>query len=238
MTQRRALSPVGRETLHDRVYSELRRSLIHGMFDPGEMLRIQDLAETLQTSTMPVREALGRLVSEQALEALPNRSVRVPLINREKLDDLARARCLIEGELTALALPRITADDLDMLKDLTRECDAAFTDNAPDKAHRTSELNHAFHFSIYRAAGSPVLIPVVESLWLQSGPYVRAAAQIHDQLRDMSGTHHHWALIEALELGAKARAVKALTEDITRSFNLVRGRLPADDPAEEKRAYG
>ena len=40
---------------------------------------------------MPVREALGRLVSEQALEALPNRSVRVPLITRERLDDLARA---------------------------------------------------------------------------------------------------------------------------------------------------
>ena len=36
---RRALSPVGRETLHDRVYAELRRSLIHGMFDAGDMLR-------------------------------------------------------------------------------------------------------------------------------------------------------------------------------------------------------
>ena len=67
------------------------------------MLRIVDLAETLQTSTMPVREALARLVSEQALEALPSRSVRVPLITRERLDDLARARRLVEGELTALA---------------------------------------------------------------------------------------------------------------------------------------
>ena len=104
MSRRGALSPVGRETLHDRVYAELRRSLIHGMFDAGEMLRIQDLAETLQTSTMPVREALGRLVSEQALEALPSRSVRVPLITRERLDDLARARCLIEGQIAALAL--------------------------------------------------------------------------------------------------------------------------------------
>ena len=107
MSRRSALSPVVRETLHDRVYAELRRSLIHGMFDAGEMLRIQDLAETLQTSTMPVREALGRLVSEQALEALPSRSVRVPLITRERLDDLLRARCLIEGEMTALALPRL-----------------------------------------------------------------------------------------------------------------------------------
>ena len=36
MSPRGALSPVGRETLHDRVYAELRRSLIHGMFDAGE----------------------------------------------------------------------------------------------------------------------------------------------------------------------------------------------------------
>ena len=51
---RHALSPVVRETLHDRVYAELRRSLIHGMFDAGQMMRIQDLAATLNTSTMPV----------------------------------------------------------------------------------------------------------------------------------------------------------------------------------------
>src|SRR5918994_2093147 len=139
---RRALSPVGRETLHDRVYAELRRSLIHGMFDAGDMLRIQDVAETLQTSTMPVREALGRLVSEQALESLPNRTVRVPIITREKLDDLARARCLVEGELLALALPNLSADDFVRLRELTSECEAAFTSDATDKAHRTSELNH------------------------------------------------------------------------------------------------
>ena len=88
MVSRVPLSPVGRETLQDRVYAELRRSLMHGMFDAGAVLRIQDVAAKLDTSTMPVREALGRLVSEQALEALPNRSVRVPVITRERLDDL------------------------------------------------------------------------------------------------------------------------------------------------------
>ena len=36
MSRQDALSPVGRETLHDRVYAELRRSLIHGMFEAGE----------------------------------------------------------------------------------------------------------------------------------------------------------------------------------------------------------
>src|SRR5688572_21118264 len=119
---------------------------------------------------MPVREALARLVSEQALEAMPNRSVRVPLITAARLDDLARARRLVEGELTALALPHLEALDFDELRALTVACEAAFSGDDPDKAHLTSELNHAFHFRIYMAAGSAVLIPVVESLWLQSGP--------------------------------------------------------------------
>lgn len=238
MTRRGALSPVGRETLQDRVYSELRRSLIHGMFDAGDMLRIQDLAETLQTSTMPVREALGRLVSEQALEALPNRSVRVPLITRERLDDLARARRLIEGQVTALALPRLTRDDFSRLRQLTDDCEAAFRKEDEDKAHHTSELNHDFHFYIYRAAGSAVLIPIVESLWLQSGPYVRAAAQIHDEHRDISATHYHWALIEALERGDAKGSIKALTDDITRSFNLIRGRLDTENDDEKAAKYG
>src|SRR3954467_8536243 len=121
-----ALSPDGRETLQDRVYAQLRNSLINGMFDAGDILRIVDLAERLQTSTMPVREALGRLVSEQALESLPNRSVRVPLITRDRLDDLARARCLIEGQVTALALPHLSAADFDRLRQLTVACEAAF----------------------------------------------------------------------------------------------------------------
>jgi DNA-binding GntR family transcriptional regulator len=238
MSRRGALSPVGRETLHDRVYAELRRSLMNGMFDAGEMLRIQDLAEALQTSTMPVREALGRLVSEQALEALPNRSVRVPLIDRERLQDLARARCLIEGQLVSLALPSLKAEDFERLRALTAQCEAAFRSDDADKAHHTSELNHAYHFYIYRAAGSAVLIPIVESLWLQSGPYVRAAAKIHDERRDIPAAHHHWALIEALERGDEAGSVKALTDDINRSFNLIRGRLDAEESAERSAAYG
>jgi DNA-binding GntR family transcriptional regulator len=233
--RRRPLSPISRETLHDRVYAELRRSLIHGAFATGEMLRIQELAERLQTSTMPVREALARLVSEQALEALPNRSVRVPVITRERLEDLARARTLIEGQIVALALPNLTAADFARLRQFARECEAAFRSSDSDRARITSELNHAFHYYIYRAARSPVLIPIIESLWLQSGPYVQAAATLHQEQRDLPGAHHHWALIEAMERGDEDGAIKALTDDITRSFNLVRQRLDAED-AEKKAA--
>lgn len=235
---RGGITPVPRETLHDRVYAELRRSLVHGVFVSGQMLRIQDLAEKLNTSTMPVREALARLISEQALEALPNRTVRVPVITREKLDDLARARVLIEGEVTARAMDFLGPSDFARLKDLTRSCEAAFTVRNEDNIRRATELNHAFHDHIYRAAGSPVLQPMIESLWLQSGPYVHAAAFLHDESSDPAGTHHHWELITALETRDRKGAVAALTRDITRAFSLLRNKLDAEEAHARKRQHG
>ena len=232
------ITPVLRETLHDRVYAELRRSLIHGVFVTGQFLRIQDLAEKLSTSTMPVREALARLVSEQALEALPNRSVRVPVITRQKLEDLARARVLIEGEVTALAVANLGPADFARLRALTEECEAAFTVRSGENIRRATELNHAFHDHIYKAAGSQVLLPMIESLWLQSGPYVHAAAFLHEETHDPAGTHHHWELIRALEARDRKGAVAALTRDITRAFNLLRHKLDAEEAEAKARQNG
>ena len=75
-----ALAPVGRDTVQDRVYQELRRALVGGLFAPGQVLTIRQLADALATSTMPVRDAVGRLITEQALEILPNRSIRAGAI--------------------------------------------------------------------------------------------------------------------------------------------------------------
>lgn len=138
-----------------------------------------------------------------------------------------------------LALPHLTAADFAELNALTERCDAAFAEHGKDVAHTTSELNHGFHFHIYRAARSAVLIPIVESLWLQSGPYIRVAAQVHDVELTSSATHHHWGLIAALERRDTAAAVRALTDDITRSFNLIRRRLDTPEPADTRTAkYG
>src|SRR5258707_516888 len=91
------LARIERETVQDRVYSVLRDQLMRGGFEPGQKLKIADLASALGTSAMPVREALNRLVAERAIESMPNRSVRVPSLSKESLRDLMEARCAIEG---------------------------------------------------------------------------------------------------------------------------------------------
>lgn len=230
-TSVRGLAPVGRASLQQRVYDELARSLMHGAFDAGQVLRMQAVADTLGVSIMPVREALGRLVTENALEVMPNRSMRVPLITAERLDDLARARCLIEGELVRRAVPLLDEATLAQLREQTEACEAAFARLDEEHATKTSELNHDFHFTIYRAAGSDVLLPIVQSLWMQSGPCVRASAIIYGQNPSMTAVHHHWTLIDALSARDADAAVAALHSDITQSFDLIRETLQHEDTA-------
>lgn len=221
------LGPVERGSLQQRVYGQLRRSLTHGVFAAGQVLRMQALADALGVSVMPVREALARLVTERALEVMPNRSIRVPLITADRLTDLARARCLIEGELVRLAVPHLDPLALGSLRDQTEACEAAFTRLDEEHATETSILNHDFHFTIYDAAGSDVLLPIVRSLWMQSGPCVRAAAIVYGRNPSLTAVHHHWSLIGALEAGDATSAVAALHSDIMQSFDLIRAEMEA-----------
>lgn len=215
------LTPVNRQTVRERVYQELRRSLASGLFEAGEVLRIHDVAGSLETSVMPVREALARLVSEQALEVMPSRSVRVPPITVERLKDIASARALIEGEATARAVPKLDSDMIVTLRTLTHSYDAAVKGGERPNSLTVADLNKRFHWTIYEAAGSKVLLPMIESLWLQSGPYIRASAALFVEQDGLPATHHHWAIIDAIEARDPERARGALQADIARAFELL-----------------
>lgn len=209
------LAPVDRETVQDRIYRQLRISLIQGRFDAGEVFLPGDIARRMSVSSMPVREALARLISERALEAMANRRVRVPLISLERARDLSRARALIEGELAVLALPNLTDDNIAELQRLTSRYEAT------RDPREVAALNHAFHFQLYHAAGSSVLLPIVESLWMQAGPYVRAAARLHSPMTDRSATLHHRGILSAIAAGDADRVSDELRADINQAFAIL-----------------
>src|SRR5580704_5329620 len=110
------LARIARETVQERVYSALRDQLMRGGFEPGQGLKIAELADAFGTSAMPVREALNRLTAERALEAMPNRTVRVPTLTRERLGDLREARLAVEGLAVERAASRISAEILASLR--------------------------------------------------------------------------------------------------------------------------
>lgn len=224
------LAPVGRETVQDRVYTELRRALIGGLFEPSQVLTIRGLADALVTSTMPVREALGRLITEKALEALPNRSVRVPPITLERMDDLLRARILIEGEAISLAASRMTPRQIGRIEAMLGEWDEMRALKHKKDVDHEVTLNQSFHFEIYRACGSAVLIPMIESLWLQSGPCIRVAIYAFSDAGEVDTAQYHRRIVAALATQDAETAREALVADISRPFAFLRKKLQAEIP--------
>lgn len=156
-------------TLQERVYRELREAIMLGRFRPGEAMTIRGLADRLGTSMMPAREALRRLVAERALDLLPNRRIAVPDMTPETFRELTEARVALEVLAARRAFPATDAALADRLEAIDLAQDEAI--EAGDWA-LYQERNRAFHFELYERAPGRVLLPLIESLWLQIGPFL------------------------------------------------------------------
>jgi DNA-binding GntR family transcriptional regulator len=219
-----AIQAVARETLHDRVYRELRTMIMSGGFEPGAEMTLRTLAQGLHVSLMPVRDAIGRLVVERALKMLPNRTVIVPEITIDGFLEIRRVRILLEGEAAALACQHITTDGIGELKRYHEKIKSL----GNSKQRQFFMLNQKFHFTIYEAAKSPLLLSMIESLWLQIGPVFN---HIPMNLSSEGARGHH-RIIAALNVRDPKAARAALTEDLMKGGDriiatLIRAKQPA-----------
>lgn len=162
-------APVSRATIQDHVYGRLREMILTGGIEPGRTVTVQSLADAFGVSAMPVREALHRLVAEKALTVVAGRSIGIPFLSVERLADLCRVRLEIEGTAVAWATGRLGSADIETLGGLIEEMEQAAAGN--DRS-RYVPANREFHFTVYRAADSEALLAVIESLWLQIGPFI------------------------------------------------------------------
>jgi DNA-binding GntR family transcriptional regulator len=199
----------GRRAVHDLVYHEIRQSLMVGTFAPGEKVSLRSLAQQVGTSLTPVREAVNRLIAEGALEVLPNRWVMIPTMTEEKFDELTYWRMQLEAEATRRACAHVNKQLLNEIKSINRRIIKSVT-NSGDRKGLLS-INYEFHFTIYRASRSTILLPMIESLWLQAGPFTYYSLQ---SPRDLWSARFHDAIIDALAKGEREKAAKAVREDI------------------------
>jgi DNA-binding GntR family transcriptional regulator len=205
---------------HEWVYHLLRSNLLCGRIEPGKPLTIRGLAEVLDTSPMPVREALHRLACEGAVEVKNNRRVIVPLMTAEKFSELCDLRILLETHAAEGALPFITDADIERLERLDADIDAAVERSDSDGI---SLGNQAFHRCLYSANPYQISVPLIESLWLQLGPFSRIAI---DKLEKVYLVDRHVEAIDALKARNGFRLRRAIEADIRdgiASINTVEG---------------
>ena len=164
------LRPARRQTLSDQVFDTLSEMLLSGALKPCDRLSLRDLAERLEVSMMPVREAVSRLAASGALEVSPKRAVMVPLMTAAEFADLTMVRMLNEGQAARLAAERASKTEIAGVIALAERFDEVL-----DSAYGSPAAvaaNKDLHFALYRAAGSDVLMELITMLWLKAGPII------------------------------------------------------------------
>jgi len=227
------VTPLTRQTLSGDVYKQLSDLLMNGRVMPGEQLSLRTIAEGLGVSVMPVREAVHRLLSEKALELMPNRVLRVPTMTVSQFREITAIRVNLEGLATARAAALV---DEAGLKEIAAAHDRFARESSLKKPSESQliALNKDLHFTIYRQAAMPMLLEMIGSLWLRIGPILNydfrsGSARVTEHV----SVDHHERILTALKNKDAAAARKALAGDLqgAADFIVSAGVLVADDGA-------
>ena len=191
------------------IYEDLRAQLIVGKLEPGDALSIRKLADQYNVSTMPIREALKRLETENALVGAAKKAYRVPQLSSIEASNLFFIRSVLEGAAAEIAAGRLSEQELDAARRHTMMMDAAWKQRNPS---RYLENNFAFHSLVYRAANNADLSRLVEGLYARSGPFLGKAIRHLVNINEWETKHDE--ILEALKQHDGASAKQLIEEDI------------------------
>ncbi|MFB4268257.1 GntR family transcriptional regulator [Nonomuraea sp. GTA35] len=150
------------------VLGELRRAITTGRLRPGTPIRQDALAEELQVSRVPLREALKTLEGEGLVTYKPHKGYCVAMLSLDDLREVYRIRELLEEEAVRAAVARLTDDDLHRIEAAQEAVERAAA--AGDVAAMAT-ANRTFHMTLFDCAGMPRLARLIRTLWDTTDAY-------------------------------------------------------------------
>lgn len=195
-------------TTQEYAYLRLRNAVMLGALRPGTALTFRGLAGQLGLSPTPIREAVRRLSSESAIEVLGNRRLRIPEMTPGRFEELVRLRITLERHAATRAFPWLSDVAIAGLARIDDQMDAALAAGDLDGLTR---LNQQFHKQLYGLNPDQAVIPLIESVWLQLGPFQRRAIE---QLDALSVEDHHKEMLDAMRRRDLAGLSTAIARDV------------------------
>jgi DNA-binding GntR family transcriptional regulator len=164
------LQPIKRQTLTSAVTESLRKRILSGEFADGQQLRQEALSNEYGVSRVPVREALRQLEAEGLIQIIDHKGALVSTLSFEDVQELLEIRAMLEGALLAASIPLQTKEDLDLAEQTLKEFEQALDNH---DVRQWGELNSRFHLALYRSAGRPNTLSLIESLHNKTDRYTR-----------------------------------------------------------------
>lgn len=188
-----------------------------GELAPGQALTLRGLAQDYHVSMTPAREAVRRLVAEGALILSSSGRVATPELTDERIEELAAMRALLEPELASRALPRAHFALIDRL--------ARINGQIADAVERHDAVgyircNLEFHRTLYLRAQAPLMLAMLETIWLQLGPTMRA---LYGRAKRQDPPRHHRMILAALRAGDEPSLRLSIRADVTHGLRHLTG---------------
>jgi DNA-binding GntR family transcriptional regulator len=210
-----------RRTAHQLVLETLRRGILTGRIPGGTRLVQADLAERMQVSTTPVREALRDLATEGLIKLNAHRGAEVKTLSRDEVSEIYRLRRILEPEAMRLAIARISDEEI---------AAAAAIQARADGERNTAawvELNQQFHSVFVAAARSPRLAGILQGLHDAAAMYI-AATLIQDADRWSQANREHDELIAAVRRRDLQAAMDIQLAHVQHTMELVEDAVTVD----------
>ena len=200
---------------HEHVYRTLRARIMYGEMEPGSALTLRGIGAEFGVSMTPAREAVRRLVAEGALNLSASGRVSTPELSNDRIEELACLRAMLEPELGSRALPRVHPALIERLQNIN-----AVIAEKIVKADATGYVraNLDFHRTLYLRAQSPAMLALLETVWLQSGPTMRA---LYARLPRKQTSEKHRSILAALRANDEPALRAAIASDVTSGLRML-----------------
>lgn len=199
---------IAHATAQEYAYERLRFAIMVGGVPPGAALTIRAVAVELALSPTPVRESLKRLCAEGALYSQSNRRIITPPMTAARHQELISTRVALEQLAVSRSMRFTTEIDIEKLTHIDTMMDQAIEQQ--DYVSLVT-LNQQFHSYLYGLNPEQVCLPMIESVWLQLGPFNRLAAE---KVGQITVEDWHKRLIHALSQRDTDAALLAIEADI------------------------
>jgi DNA-binding GntR family transcriptional regulator len=217
--------PISRsKSLHEQTYQALRTSILSGQLVPGDRLVETQLAQQLQVSRTPIREAMRQLQREGLIGGDTNEGLRVTSISAEDAIYLYDCRIGLEQMSVAGACDRITSAQLQMLENTILQAEELLQRSASRLESGSSsdlintqllELDYQFHYTIAQSTGNKWLVELLNQVFDKMTLLRLKTTRQNPKVLELRVEHHQ--IFKAIAQRDRAVAVEAIRSHLVAS---------------------
>ncbi len=194
---------IDQEPIGERVYNELKRGILEGIFAPGELLPEDRLTLATGASRTPIREALMRLQGDGLVLIAPRKGARVVELRIEDIEELSEAREAFEMVFFYRSVKNIPRQKFKQIREKLinsiKEFDAS--DDDPERMQRKIseylEFDFTFHRSLVEAAGNRMWLKYYDGILGRAKLFSHLTVKKNPKLFD-EVANDHLAIVNAI----------------------------------------